>query len=607
MDGHPEDEQIRWIARGLGQPLEALEQVRADPRAGEDAGQVFYQIALNGVDLAIRQDGMRAYLSRVEAGAAEAEQVENLLRGCHLQELEVPAFKTIRRSSLRKNSKARVHHLSGWIRVAEGRPPAPGRLEQVEYLHPARPGHKLPAGTLSSLSARLLELLKAEKLDAEALQQIHALAAIPGEVVARALPPQEGQPGCDVFGRELPLSTIAAELPPEPGAHVKKDTRGEYRARRYGYLCLEENHLSVLSPLWLDSENMRACWLHLDPAPQPLKAEMVHQCLADRGVVEGIDAGKIDKLCRRIRRGVRACGCFPIAAGIPPIHGEDGQVEFLVEVERRAGRVREDGSMDFHEVNFVPSVRAGQQVAHRLPPIPGTPGKDVKGQAVEARDGKQHLLGAGENLEVHPGEGGAEEFFATTNGVVRQRRGELIVAELLTLNEDVSFNTGNLDFSGEIYIDGSIVRGFAVRAGGDITITGTVEDGATVASQGDITVGQGIVGHRTRVEARGRVCAQFVQDSKVVAGGDIAVGNYVHHAYLRAGGSITVSRGKGTRGGSITGGQTWVHRSVDLHLAGLAGRNRHRPGSRPGAGAGREARPAEKLHKYQPGAHPADP
>ena len=343
---------------------------------------------------------------------------------------------------------------------------------------------------------------------------------------------------------------------------------GDYRAERLGYVCLEGTQLSVLSPLWIDSDNMHVYWFVLDEQTQPVTPEMIQQCLVDLGVVEGIQEEKIKDLSFRLKQDKHECGGFLIAAGTKPQEGEDAQVELQVELERRAGQERPDGSIDFREVNFAPNVTAGQFVAQRIPATQGTPEKDVKGHVLEARNGEDQLLKAGENIQVSREDGGIEKFSVMIAGILRRRDDELSAVELLTLAEDVSFNTGNLDFNGEIYIDGSVVQGFSVKSEGDITISGTVEAGAAVISQGNISIGRGIVGRRTKVVARGSMRAQFVQEARVIAGEDILLGNYAYHAHLRAGSRISVSKGTGSRGGSIMGGQTWVRQGMDLHIAG---------------------------------------
>jgi uncharacterized protein (DUF342 family) len=191
----------------------------------------------------------------------------------------------------------------------------------------------------------------------------------------------------------------------------------------------------------------------------------------------------------------------------------------------------------------------------------------VKGRVLPARDGRDAPLRAGGNVEV-----GLEEeveiFSAGIEGMVKRRGDEISVVRQLVHRGDVNFDTGNLDFKGEIHIGGSVVHGFSVKASGDITIAGTVEEGGAVISLGDVIVGQGILGRRTQVKAQGSVRAQFVQEARVRAGKDIVLGNYAYHASLHAGGRISVMKGTGNRGGGVLGGELWGLDGIEVHLAG---------------------------------------
>ncbi len=260
-------------------------------------------------------------------------------------------------------------------------------------------------------------------------------------------------------------------------------------------------------------------------------------------------------------------GWARVAEGVPPRHGEDARLEVEVDMERRAGRLCEDGSIDFREVNFAPNVRAGQVIARRWPPTPGRAGKDVLGRALAAEDGRDLPLKAGGNVRCER-DGKEEKFIAEVAGAAARSIDEIRVTQVLNVQGDISHNTGNLNFDGEICVQGSVMAGFSLKATGDIVIADAIEVGAEVVSRASITVGQGIVGRRTRVVAQGNVRAKFVQEAVVMSGGDILLGNSAYNARLYAGGKVIVTSGVGKCGGSIMGGQTWACKGMDLHLGG---------------------------------------
>jgi uncharacterized protein (DUF342 family) len=553
------DAQARWIAVGMGRSAAEVVRMVADDAAGEEAGSEFYVLHLKGMKLAVRGDGLRAFVFDVDATAADTDHMAATLTQYGLAEVDLPALKRVKKSSSSPSKR--------WIKVADGKPPTPGRADGFEYLYPGKPEEALPVETLSLLSMELQELLGAETLDPATLESSRALSFAPGETLARSASASEGEAGQDIFGRVVPPPMEAQGSRLEAGPHVKLLPAWEYQAEQYGYLALLEGRLSVLSPLWIDTINMHVFWVILDDRPQPVTVEMIRQRLAEMEVTEGIKTDKIERLVAQVRDGNHACGAFLIAAGTVPVNGNDAQIEMVVDMERSAGKEREDGSIDFREVNYTPSAMANQLIGRRTAATAGTPGRDVKGNSAPAANGEDRVLQAGNNVRAEL-DGDVAMYYALIDGMVKVSGRELSIAELLTINGDVSFKTGNLSFGGEIYIDGSVLSGFSVRAGENITVTGSIEPGGVLESGRDITVGKGILGRKSSVSAAGNVRAQFVQESSVTAGEDISLGNYAYHATLRADGKVTIARGIGKRGGSILGGQTWALRGIEIHLAG---------------------------------------
>lgn len=420
----------------------------------------------------------------------------------------------------------------------------------VTFLRPGT-GQELSFEDLSLLSRRLAALCAGGHLDRDAIADTRAMAVCPG----------------DVLGRGLHRSAGGGHPLPAPGRGASLGTDGQYRAERYGYVCLEQGALSVRSPLLVDEGQQRVHWLLLDPAAQPVTAAMLARCLDDLGVAAGVQWAKLVFLIEAVAAGRHKRGVYLVARGTAPVDGRDAHLRILVALGHKAGRERPDGSIDFREVNFAPSVARGQLLARRRPPAAGRPGTDIYGRALPAREGQDRPLRPGDNVELrHRGQ--VEEFYARVEGVTRCSGEVLSVCEVLAIGGDVDFHTGNLRFEGDICVSGSVAQGFSVHADADLTIAGTVEAGAWVSAGGLLVVGQGIVGRKTFAEAGGGVRAQYVQEATVRSGGDITLGSYVYHARLYAAGAIDVLRGEGPRGGCIMGGQAWAGRDIAASTAG---------------------------------------
>jgi uncharacterized protein len=450
--------------------------------------------------------------------------------------------------------------LPQWIRIAEGVAPVP--YTRVDFY---RPGTQEQISEADLRAASLgLGSLTANLPERKADGEVRAVAAIAGEIVARRVKHSEGRNGSDVFGQLVEDDGQGITLEAGDGVGRDEDT---YRTVDYGYVHLVENTVQVFSPYVIEAGGTRASWLLLDERAREIKAEDVETALAERGVNTGIDRDLIGKLAAQVRAGTHTCGVFTLAAGTPAQEGQDGRIEMLADVRRQAGQEREDGSIDFREVNFAANVEDGQLVAVRFLPQAGCSGVDIYGKTVEPQLCKEADLSPGKNVRVAQGEGRIM-FYATASGALKVEGDKISVAEVLYVQGDVSFNTGNLDFAGDVVIKGKVVQGFSVKATGDIIVAETVEAGTSVNAQGGITVGRGVVGRRTRIVAKGGLRAQFVQEATVQVQGDIGLGSYAYHANLQAGGKIVIARGAGPRSGSVMGGQVWALGGIDLHTAG---------------------------------------
>lgn len=427
-----DDPQRHWIARGLGRSPYELSCVRGEAEAGEDQGAAFYALVLDDGALMIRADGLRAYLADV---SGPSEKLQALLEELGLQQVSVPQ-----------------QTAAGWISIAEGVAPQAGRCAEIEYLHPGQPQQRLTAEALALRSEEVQTFFRRGELIADRVQHIEALPACPGEVVARVSDAEPGQRGRDVFGRDLDAGVESDDGRLEPGLQVCFDeAAGLYRAEGYGYLCLVEGRLGLLPPLVLSADQLQARWILLGTQARPLTAQMLGQCLKDLGVVAGVLSEELAALVAQVGQGEHQPGAYVIARGTPPRDGRDAQLELLVDLERRAGQVAEDGSIDFREVNFAANVRPGQVLARRTRPTPGVPGQDVLGRVLPARDGQDQPLAAGKNVQLTR-DGESEQFAAEIVGAVRRANDEISVSEVLNIKGDICYQTGNLSFDGEICV-----------------------------------------------------------------------------------------------------------------------------------------------------------
>ncbi|MCR5627774.1 MAG: FapA family protein [Lachnospiraceae bacterium] len=240
------------------------------------------------------------------------------------------------------------------------------------------------------------------------------------------------------------------------------------------------------------------------------------------------------------------CTDFIVAHGTEPVEGENGYIEYKFNTDLSVKPAQnEDGSVDFFNLNTVCECKEGDVLAILHPAVMGTFGMDVTGEHIQPRPVENVTLNFGKNVIIN------EErtvLTAQCNGHVRLDEGRVVVSDVLVV-KDVDTSTGNIDYDGNLKINGNVCAGFKVRASGDIEIVGVVE-AAEVEAGGQVSVARGVncMGNGF-IKAGTNVIVKYIENATVTAG------NYVQteciiNSKVTAGTTISV---EGKRG-FITGG-----------------------------------------------------
>ncbi|MFH1567970.1 MAG: flagellar assembly protein A [Gemmatimonadota bacterium] len=403
-----------------------------------------------------------------------------------------------------------------------------------------------------------------------------------GERIAEKKGGIDGVMGRDVFGEEfMPSEPKEAHL--EAGDFVSFIADGAVCvADIYGYLGIDEERVTVVPALWVDPELTTAYFVNLSQfgephAPTPAE---IDQLLEHVGVKYGVDNRAIGVLCEKLRQKLPCDIAEPIARAAPPRPGKDGRFEFAVDLERRPSLFRDDGSVDFRAPYLAPILRERDLIGAATAAVDSTPGTDLWGRPLSARDGVSVAVDLGKGVRQLQGPDGHTWFQADLDGklMYRDRRDRtpatvyLAVHHAMVIQGDVDYTTGNVEYPGNVEVRGSIQSGFSVKAEGNVTVGGSVEEGAVIEAGGSVAVAHGVLGGKTRIAAGDAVYAKFVQEAQVRAGGDVVVTEYLRDANVRAGGEVTlVGRAGNERSGAILGGLTAAARRISACRIGAEG------------------------------------
>jgi hypothetical protein len=229
---------------------------------------------------------------------------------------------------------------------------------------------------------------------------------------------------------------------------------------------------------------------------------------------------------------------FRVARGVKPISGQDAKLEFFFNIDYlKAGGLDADGNIDFKQRGAVPHVEEGTVLAEKTPMVLARQGQNIYGDEVETLPGQDIPLRFGQGAKLS--EDGLKVLAEVSGYPKYSLSGVIFVHNEYTTAGDVDYETGHIDYDGNVNIKGCIKSGFKVR-GNDIK---TIElDGGIVKAEGDVVVAGGI--NEGKIYARGNVFAKFIHNSEIICMGNVLVGKEIVDSTIESGGSCTIENGK---------------------------------------------------------------
>ena len=268
--------------------------------------------------------------------------------------------------------------------------------------------------------------------------------------------------------------------------------------------------------------------------------------LVHAGVKYGLDKERLAQL------GKEREYCTPIvlAKATPPVEGTNAKITYHFNTDlSMKPKVLEDGSVDFHSLNTICSVHAGDLLAELMPAVPGRPGIDVCGRQIKPMKVNQLVLRHANR--IHLSEDGLK-MYSDVDGHVNLVEGKVFVSDTYTIPADVDSSTGDITCEGNVEVKGNVRTGFKITAKGDVIVEGVVE-GAEIYAGGQIILTRGIQGmSRGKLVAEGNIIAKFIESAEVTSKFGYVQAEAIMHSNVSARTDVLVDGKKGF----ITGGNT---------------------------------------------------
>ncbi|MEA5010139.1 MAG: FapA family protein [Angelakisella sp.] len=292
---------------------------------------------------------------------------------------------------------------------------------------------------------------------------------------------------------------------------------------------------------------------------EDITEEKLRQALADNGIVYGISEISITTIVKFKKYDSN----FTIATGQSPVNGKDGYVTDCFERKKQIKlKAREDGTMDYKNLNLIQNIEQDTVICNIVPTVPGTDGIDVLGNKVAYMPGREPVIPRGKNTAVT--EDGLK-LIATCSGSLSFRDDVFNVDDVIHIDRNIDNSVGNIDFCGEVCVNGDVCEGFNIKACKDVNVKGTVE-GASIYSKGNITLYKGMNGMvKGDLVAEKNIKSKFLENCTAKAGGSIVAESIVN-SNISADDKIIV---KGRRG-VIVGGMCSALNSIEAVAVGTA-------------------------------------
>lgn len=341
------------------------------------------------------------------------------------------------------------------------------------------------------------------------------------------------------------------------------EAAGAYKAAEYGFVVLDGGKIRLISPLVISKDKLRA-FFYVYPTKfgrVPSYAD-IEEIMHQYRILARIDQNRILEQLQSIDVNKPQLTKILIAQGKEPVNGHEEYYLPIINLMKKAGELKSDGSIDFKEVGFIVEVKKGQDVLRRVPKVKSVDGYNVFGDKALGESERKDGYNKGANLE--PGKVDENIFISSIDGCVDVDGRTISVLPIVHINGDINYETGNIDFDGSVHIAGSVLPGFSVKARGDVIIEKNVDD-ALIEAHGDITVKMGVVGkEHVRLVASGKVSAKYLLNAKVEAVGDIIVEDSIINCDVFSNSKISVV----AKQGKIIGGKTTALYEIMVNVSG---------------------------------------
>ena len=517
----------------------------------------------------INEDKTRAalYLRKSVAGglSLDAKVISQAIKDSGVCGFDAEKLKTDIQAFL----EGKEEELKDYV-LAEGAVPTRGKDREVEITVPL-----LQAEDHKRILAQLAEWYRKNPLTDEEISYNNATGfsfVQKGAIAARTSAASEGEPGKDVYGNitpGLPGNDPAIKLfcgLELHGSEIVVSQSGlllvELGEKSFKGCVISYRDAGMAVTVSPDAMEARGDFISEEGAGIPLSVENVLKVLAAKGIQKGIDTIAVEKACALARAGGNVCR-YAIARGQPAIAPGESAVKWLMDINMM--RSPEPDPADSTDENGVShgkalQIKAGTPIADLSEPIAaGQSGFDITGKEIPVSGISGPAIEYdGSIREVQRGKG--KRLIAARSGELLFDGRKLTISSIKKIKGDAGKAAGNINFSGEIDIEGNVLPGCVVIAGSHVIIDGWAEE-ALISAGGRAVAALGIKGGgKGVIRARAGIEAAFSERASLMAVGDVKLKKGSIRSTIRTNGRLVVADDNG----KLSGGLCQARQGVDV-------------------------------------------
>ena len=244
-----------------------------------------------------------------------------------------------------------------------------------------------------------------------------------------------------------------------------------------------------------------------------------------------------------------------VAVAVPPEDGEPAQIEWYVQKPGESvGDLEGEDPQSHYDRSAYVVVKSNEVIGQLIDPTPGTDGRDVLGNTIDAKPGRPIAL----RLDDTVMRDASGQLIAQVEGVLHRNNTSVCVQQLIEVPGYVDFSTGHIDFTGSVLVHKGVRDCFVVKATGSVEVKGLIE-AATIECGGNLLAHGGMAGReRGKIVVGGDLVAKYLDNIEGEIHGDLEIQREVINCSLTVHGKAKSPRG------AIIGGKLMITGSVEI-------------------------------------------